>query len=65
MAEKVTVGPSSSDISGLKECGPCTNPDPYQQPCSWTVRVLTSSLGGGPTVLRALAHCGPLCLTKQ
>ena len=53
-----------SDDLWTEECGPCTSPDPYRQSCSWTERLLTSSLRWGHTVWRALAHCGPLCLAQ-
>lgn len=34
-------------IARLKECGSCMHPDPYQQPCPWTIRLLTGPLKEG------------------
>ena len=52
-------------ISLLKECRPCKYPDPHQKPCPLTLKLLTKPPCLGHTVLKALAHCGTLCLAKQ
>ena len=59
--------------TSLKEHRPCTHPDPYQQPCPWTIaiKLLPKSTSHPPaspklghTVLRARARSVPLCLGK-
>ena len=52
-------------ISGLKECGPCMHPHPYQHPHPWTIWLLTNPSGLGPS-LRALANWdSPIFLAKN
>ena len=50
----------------LKECRPCTHPDPSAT-CPWTtvIKLLTITSRVGTQFFRARAHCGPLCLANQ
>ena len=57
-------------LEGMWAVEPCTHLDSYQQPYPWTIGLLKHNLSfsmGIPrhTILKALAHCGPLCLAKK